>query len=170
MRLSRTQWLLVLASLVTLLLTWQTSRQERATATSLPTRVLAAGSTNMANIEQLPAQLILPKRDLIALQSDLFAPPVIIVAKPQLEQALVQVAPKPVAPPLPFKYVGRWQDQEKSAVMIDYRGDIIPIKQGDVVAGQYKVVSINDSPGGLKIQFLMISFNQIQTMQAGVAP
>lgn len=170
MRLNRSQWLLVLASLVTLLLTWQTSRQERATATSLPTRVLAVGSTDMANIDQGSALLTLPERTLTPLQSDLFAPPVIIVAKPQLQQARVQAAPKPVAPPLPFKYVGRWQDQEKSTVMIDYRGDIIPIKQGDMVAGQYKVLAINTPPAGVQIQFLMVPFNQIQTMQAGVAP
>ena len=170
MRLSRTQWLLVLASFVTLLLTWKVSRQERGMETSLPTRVLAAGNTNTANIDQASAPLTLPKRALTPLKSDLFAPPVIVVAKPQRQQMQVIATPKPVAPPLPFKYVGRWQDQEKSAVMIDYRGEIIPIKQGDTVAGQYKVLSINTSPVGLQIQFLMIPFNQIQTMQAGVAP
>ena len=169
MSLTKSQWVLIVASLVTAVLTWQTSKQEVDTATSLPTRVLSA-NTLLATQPQSDIQLVLPARKLVPLQSDLFAPP--YIAPPPARQAYSQALakPKPIAPPLPFKYVGRWQDVDKSAVMIDYQGEIIPIKQGDVVAGQYQVVAINDTPLGLQIQFRLTSLNQIQTMQVEATP
>ena len=165
MSLTKSQWILVAASLVTLVLTWQASKKESDVTASLPTRVLSAKQQNVASPI---VQLSLPARALVPLKNDLFAQP--YVAPPPARRAPMQAVFKPVAPPLPFKYVGRWQDTDKSAVMIDYQGEIIPIKQGDVVAGQYKVVSINDSPSGLQIQFLMIPLNQTQTMQVEVTP
>ena len=167
MSLSKSQWVLIVASLVTLLLTWQASKKEGDVAASLPTRVL---STNQQYVTSPIVQLSLPVRKLVPLQSDLFAQP--YIARPPARQAHSQVLVnfKPIAPPLPFKYVGRWQDKEKSAVMIDYQGEIILIKQGDIVAEQYQVVAINDTPSGLQIQFKLISLNQIQTMQVEATP
>ncbi len=165
MSLTKSQWVLAAASLVTLVLTWQASKKEGDVDASLPTRVL---STNQQSVSSPIVQLSLPARALVPLKSDLFAQP--YVAPPPARRAPTLTAFKPVAPPLPFKYVGRWQDADKSAVMIDYQGEIIPIKQGDVVAGQYKVLSINDSLDGLQIQFLMIPLNQTQTMQVEVTP
>ena len=169
MSLTKSQWVLILASLVTAVLTWQASKQEVATAASLPTRVLSA-NTLQATQQQSDVQLVLPVRKLVPLQSDLFAQP--YLAPPPARQAHSQALAKPklIAPPLPFKYVGRWQDVDKSAVMIDYQGEIIPIKQGDTVAGQYQVVAINDTPFGLQIQFRLTSLNQIQTMQVEATP
>ena len=169
MSLTKSHWVLIVASLVTAVLTWQTSKQEVDTATSLPTRVLSA-NTLLAIQPQSDIQLVLPTRKLVPLQSDLFAQP--YIAPPPARQAHSQVLakPKPIVPPLPFKYVGRWQDTDKSAVMIDYQGEIIPIKQGDVVAGDYQVVAISDTPFGLQIQFRLISLNQIQTMQVEATP
>jgi hypothetical protein len=166
MTLSKSQILLLLASLVTLYLTWAAYQDEPATIalptrTLAPTGLLAKFGTDKADFN---LQTSTQERALVPLTSDLFAPPKIEPEPPTY--AAVKPPPPPVAPPLPFKYLGRWQDADKSMVMIDYQGEVIAIKAGDIVANKYKVVSINESASSVQIQFLMIPLNQLQTMQA----
>jgi hypothetical protein len=52
--------------------------------------------------------------------------------------------------------------------MLDVQGEVTPIKQGDVLQGQYKVQAIVESVAGLQIQFLYIPLNQTQTLYAQV--
>jgi hypothetical protein len=50
--------------------------------------------------------------------------------------------PKPTAPPLPFTYLGRYQDAGAPVIFL-VRGDrILTVKQGDVIEGSYRVEGI----------------------------
>lgn len=173
MRLSKSQIMLALASLATLWLTWKTYENAEPIATVLPTREVSASREKMpAMTESSQIDFTLQKRPLIALTGDLFSPQKIKLTKSIHAHALP--LSQAIAPPLPFKYMGRWQDSDKRAVLIDYQGEVIAIKEGDIIANQYKVVAINelsgsDSPSIMQIQFLMIPLNQIQTMQVGGA-
>ncbi len=173
MRLSKSQIVLTLGSLATLWLTWKTYEGAEPIAAALPSRVVSASRDKMpAMAESKQIDLALHKRPLIALTGDLFSPPKVQPTKALHAHAVPP--PKAIAPPLPFKYMGRWQDSDKRAVLIDYQGEVIAIKEGDIIANQYKVVAIsessgNDSPSIMQIQFLMIPLNQIQTMQIGGA-
>lgn len=168
MTLTKSQMGLILASVVTLYFSWSALKSEDSAKIALPTRTLAATSLpSQISAEKVDfsLQTSTQKRALVSLTDDLFASP-----KPVLEAPPAHVvkvfAPPPVAPPLPFTYLGRWQEDNKNTVMIEYRGEVIAIKVGDIVANTYKVVTINESANSMQIQFLMMPLNQIQTMQA----
>ena len=177
MILTKSQLGLILASAVTLYLTWAALKSHDSAAIVLPTRTLSKASLPAKVMDKTASfnlQTSLQARDLVALTGDLFAAPKVVTYAPK---PIVNFKPKPVseatapppipiAPPLPFKYFGRFQDDAKNTVLIDYRGDVIPIKVGDIVANQYKVLAINQSANSVQIQFLMMPLNQIQTMQA----
>jgi hypothetical protein len=172
MMLSKSQIGLIFASVVTLYFTWAALKNDNSADIALPTRTMS-GASLPSKFEEKQAnfnlQQNLQNRDLVPLVGDLFtAPkPAVIAPAPVAKTKFVAPPiPKPVAPPLPFKYVGRFQDDDKNAVMIDYQGEIIAVNVGDIVANQYKVVAINESANSVQVQFLMMPLNQIQTMQA----
>ncbi len=166
---------LILASVITLYFTWEALKTEDSANIALPTRTL---SNNSLPIKAPPKsasfnlQQSLQNRDLVPLTGNLFSAPKVLVyqpapiTKPKFIASAPAFVPKPIAPPLPFKYVGRFQDDDKKTVIIDYLGEVITIKVGDIVANQYKVLAINESANSIQVQFLMMSLNQIQTMQA----
>lgn len=176
---TKSQMGLILASVVTLYFTWAALKTDDAGIT-LPTRTLSGASLPANGLPAKSAekqasfslQTKLQARDLVPLTGDLFTAPTVVVyqpvtkAKAKFVASAPVLAPAPIAPPLPFKYFGRFQDDDKNAVLIDYLGDVILIKVGDIVANQYKVVAINESANSVQIQFLMMPLNQIQTMQA----
>jgi hypothetical protein len=61
--------------------------------------------------------------------------------------------PKPVAPPLNFKYLGLLREDESTgkeqgagrAVFLDSGGQLLIAHKGDTLAGQYRVLEINDT-------------------------
>ncbi len=174
---TKSQLGLILASVVTLYLTWAALKTDDAAEIALPTRTLFSASLPAKSAEKLASfnlQTKLQKRELVPLTGDLFYAPKVVTyvpkqvanTNPKPVPVVVLPPPIPVAPPLPFKYFGRFQDDAKNTVLIDYRGDVIPIKVGDIVANQYKVLAINESANSVQIQFLMMPLNQIQTMQA----
>jgi hypothetical protein len=175
MTFTKSQMGLILASVVTLYFTWAALQADNSAEIALPTRTLSATSLPTKSAEKLASfslQEKLQQRELVPLTGDLFSAPKVVVYQPAVVAKAKFVAsapvpaPAPIAPPLPFKYFGRFQDTDKNAVMIDYLGDVIPIKVGDIVANQYKVVAINETANSVQIQFLMMPLNQIQTMQA----
>lgn len=166
MKFTKSQITLILASIVTAWLTWHTYEASEPTAIVLPTRVASSdriAQSDKAELKQISSTLA--ERPKIALSGDLFPP-----RKTEPEKTThmhTPQLPRQVAPPLPFKYLGRWQDNDKRILMIDYQGEVIAIKEGDVVANQYQVMAINESANKIQIQFLMIPFKQIQIMQVG---
>jgi hypothetical protein len=161
---TRKNILLFGALLVTLWLTWRTHEQEQTIALAAPTRELPAKAA--PNMALQPEQLVLSAREIAPSQVNLFDAPVVPVQAPRKQ--VVYKAPPPVAPPLPFKYLGRMQAGAGNGVMLDVQGEVTPIQQGDMLLGQYKVQSITEAGTSLQIQFLYLPLNQIQTLNAQI--
>ncbi|ADI30102.1 hypothetical protein M301_1722 [Methylotenera versatilis 301] len=155
--------MLMTALLVTLWLTWQSSKHEQSIEISQPTRVLNTVQTDDKKLVSNNTKLILKNRDLPDSSENLFSTP--IKALHQASNAAF-TAPKPVAPPLPFKYLGRMLVGTGSGVMLNVQGEVMPIQQGDVLLGLYKVQAIYENAGSLEIQFLYLPLNQMQTLSA----
>lgn len=170
MKLNQSQVMLGIVLIVTLALTWQTLQEEQNVETVLPTRVVAAEQNKPHVHTQQHTDLTLVDRPLVPLAGDLFAAPKRIEPKAVKRIYRKQAAQNKLVavPPLPFRYMGRWQDKEAQAVMLDYRGEVLVVKQGDIVANEYKVEAIDESAGRLQIRFLIMSLNKTQTLQARV--
>lgn len=81
-------------------------------------------------------------------------------------QAVIQVPPvppKPVAPPLPFKYLGLMVDGGKLTVFVARGDELLNLKQGDVVANQYRVDDANEA----SVTFIYLPLNERQVLAFG---
>lgn len=87
-------------------------------------------------------------------------PPVNLSAPP-----VAQVAPPPTAPPLPFTYIGRLDEDGKYTVFLGARGRNYAVKVGEVIAQVYRVDEIK--PPMMTMTYLPLSIKQ--TMQIGEA-
>ena len=71
--------------------------------------------------------------------------------------------PPPQAPPLPFRFLGLWEEGGQTAVFVSDGPRNLIIKAGDTVDGRYKVETIG--PGVVRLVYLPL--NQIQTLSFG---
>ncbi|HSC05409.1 MAG TPA: hypothetical protein VLD59_01130 [Steroidobacteraceae bacterium] len=81
-------------------------------------------------------------------------------------QAVIQVPPvppKPVAPPLPFKYLGLMVDRGQLIVFVGRGDDLLSLRQGDVIANQYRV----DEAGETSITFTFLPLDERQVLTIG---
>jgi hypothetical protein len=167
---TRKNYILLIALLVTLWLTWRSHEQSKGIEVSAPTRTspvnLSPNSVKSINQLRLITRTIAPSQVNLFDTPPQSLPDKVLALKP-VKETIVKVV-KPIAPPLPFKYLGRIQTESGNGVMLDVQGEVTPIKQGDVLQGQYKVQAIVESVAGLQIQFLYIPLNQTQTLYAQV--
>lgn len=73
--------------------------------------------------------------------------------------------PEPVAPPLPFRYLGQLVEDGQTLVFIDHQGRNLTIKVGDHIDGRYAVEAID----GGKVVFVYLPLKQQQTLPIGTA-
>lgn len=73
--------------------------------------------------------------------------------------------PKPMAPPLPFRYMGMFEDQGKATVYLVRGEDSFAVAQGDKFAGSYRLDRIDR--GALVISYLPLSVQQ--TLPIGIS-
>lgn len=73
--------------------------------------------------------------------------------------------PAPVAPPLPYSYMGRLVDDGVPTVFLLRQGQDKPYlaKAGDILDGQYRVISIHPP----LVEFIYIPLGQKQTLNIG---
>ena len=163
---TRSNYILISVLLITLWLTWTSYKQEKSIEVSLPTRELPLNSiVNASGLAASITPLTLGERKIVPSLTNLFEPPVVL---PQVEHKAKFKALPPVAPALPFAYLGRIQTRAGNDVMLDVRGEVTHIQQGDILLGQYKVQAINENVAGLQLQFLYLPLNQIQTLNAQI--
>lgn len=74
--------------------------------------------------------------------------------------------PPPTAPPLPLRYLGRMIDGQVAQLFVSLNGDSMALKPGDIVAGNYRLESINDR----NAVFTYIPLNQTQNLVFGDSP
>ena len=75
--------------------------------------------------------------------------------------------PKPTAPPLPFTYMGRYEDAGRAAVVVMLvKGDrLYTVSVGDVIDGTYRVDRISDKA----VDLIYLPLHEKQALPAGGA-
>ncbi len=86
------------------------------------------------------------------------------VPPPPPPPAKPQPPPKPTAPPLPFSYLGRYEDAAPVIMLV--RGDrIYTVSEGDVIENIYRVERV--LPGVVEVTYLPLNIRQ--TLSTGAA-
>jgi hypothetical protein len=73
--------------------------------------------------------------------------------------------PPPMAPPLPFTYLGRYQDGDIPIIFLVRANRVMPVKVGDVIEGTYRV----DGIVGATLGLTYIPLNIKQSLDIGGA-
>jgi len=68
--------------------------------------------------------------------------------------------PAPTAPPLPFRYFGKWIDGDRTVVFLWNNSDGYSVAAGDTVEGTYRIESITDS----SVDFVYLPLGSKQTL------
>lgn len=66
--------------------------------------------------------------------------------------------PAPTAPPLPFTYMGRYEDPPKLLVILASGNKVYTVSEGEVIDGNYRVDRITDS--AVELVYLPLNINQ----------
>lgn len=73
--------------------------------------------------------------------------------------------PKPVAPPLPFQFLGQLIEEDGTRVFVNHQGRHLIIKAGDIIAGSYAVEEIDAG----KVVFLYLPLKERQVLAIGTS-
>jgi hypothetical protein len=93
-------------------------------------------------------------------------PPPPLPAPPPVPTPTPTVAPKPVAPPLPFTFVGALDEKGKARQVFLSKGDqLIVVKASDVVDATYRIEQITDT--GVVITYIPLNQQQTLPIQQG---
>jgi len=109
----------------------------------------------LASAQPSYALSILPRQKL-AMKADLFDFPVKTSNEKAVRKQKKPTHVKPVeqvVQPLPFTYLGKWQEGTTVTVLIEYQNQVMAIKQGDVLIEQYKVLAIEDLAESIVVTF-----------------
>jgi hypothetical protein len=121
----------------------------RKTAPRAESRAPAAADIDIAKLEARAGE---------GAKADAFAPPNFSPIVPAAE-AQAQAPAKRVAPPLPFKYVGRMSDGEKLEIFLEQGQEFITVEPGQRV-GDYRVDKVTDE----QIVFTYLPLKTRQTL------
>ena len=161
------------ALIITLAISWDIYQQDKShkndSEVVLPTRVLSlqqAQQQSTAPIINNAQPLTLSARQSVQSQVDLFAVPkqAIQAATKKIQQPLKAL--QPMAPTLPFQYLGRINTGDSKGVLLNIRNEVTPIQTGDILLGQYLVQAITESETDVQVQFLYQPLQQVQTLTA----
>jgi len=72
-------------------------------------------------------------------------------------------APVPTAPPLPFTYLGRFQDGASTVIFLARSERLLAVSAGDVIEGTYRI----DGIAGATMAFTYLPLNIKQTLSIG---
>lgn len=71
--------------------------------------------------------------------------------------------PPPQAPPLPFHFLGRYEDAGQAVVFLQYNDQSLVVRQGDTLGAQYKVEKLD----GTTLSLRYLPLNQLQSLDIG---
>jgi hypothetical protein len=80
------------------------------------------------------------------------------VAPPPPPPAPPVAPPPPTAPPLPFTYLGRFQDGGKAEIFLVKDDRVLTVREGDIIEGNYRVDGIVGSR--LELTYLPLGIKQ----------
>lgn len=82
---------------------------------------------------------------------------------PPSMESVKPVEEKPVAPPLPIKYLGRIEQDGGVVVLLSHNGKDLTLRSGDGVGGNYKIEEITAT----LIRFTYLPLNETQILRIG---
>ncbi len=161
MNITRRHMLLGAILLLTLWLSWQNYHQDAEKI------VLVKQMTNK-HMDTVTESFTLTPRQFTRSVANLF----VATSNHRSRHAMVStpelaITQTPQAPPLPFKYIGRWKDTQGSHFFIDVAGEVVAIKTGQMLTPEYRVIEVKDKLDKAEIVFLYLPLNEKQTMQIG---
>jgi hypothetical protein len=84
-------------------------------------------------------------------------------AKPAtVREAVTPPPPQPVAPPMPFQYVGRIEGREGPTILLSRGGESFSVKAGEPIDNDYRL----DSVTGEALTIVYLPLNERQTLVA----
>lgn len=86
-------------------------------------------------------------------------PKAVIASRPE-------VPPTPLAPPLPFRYLGRYVEGTQITVFVAHNDQNHALKLGETFAINYKLDEIKDT----SLSFTYLPLNQKQSLEIGATP
>src|SRR5258706_11544106 len=126
-------------------------------------------------INRAPPQASLPALDLDKLNrsvknnkiTDLFASKAVVPIPTPVSVAITlpppPPPPAPTAPPLPFRYFGKWIEGDRTVVFLWNNSDGYSVAAGDTVEGTYRIEAITDS----SVDFIYLPLGSKQTLPIG---
>ena len=87
-------------------------------------------------------------------------PPPVVVAPPAPVAEVAPPPPPPQAPPLPFRFIGRYAQSDDQGVFLQHQERSLVVRVGDVVADHYKAERIEGNV--LTLRYLPL--DQVQTL------
>ncbi len=158
---------LALALLVTLLATFWPQPQDDGVVSvaARDKRVESRVATRSTSAKvEVPRLSTLPPPRLGLMQADLFPaqswrpPPPPPPPAPIFVPSPPPPPPPPVAPPLPFQYLGRWQEAGKEVVFLSQSNNVMKAQVGEVIAG-WRLEQVN--PGTLTFTWTALNMQQL---------
>ena len=96
--------------------------------------------------------------------TDLFASKAAVPPPPPVAVAITPLPPPPPAPPsappLPFRYFGKWIDGDRTVVFLWNASEGHSVAAGDTVEGTYRIEAITDS----SVDFVYLPLGSKQTL------
>ena len=123
-----------------------------------------AKQVQKSSINQSGEFAIAPRVDEVDVISNLFAVPVKEVIHFKPKPAVRQVKVKPVAPPLPFKYLGSVTEDGKQKLFMNLNDQLLTIQVGDKVGNRYQLTAIEKMGNRSTLKFLYLPMKLTQTM------
>ena len=110
-----------------------------------------------------PSSAITAKGHNIAVNADLFAAHSWYVAPQRAPVTVAPVSlppppPKPMTPPLPFRFIGKLDDSQKIRVFLQQGEKVHVVSKGDVIDGTYRVDGVTDD--GMTLLYLPLQVTQ----------
>lgn len=90
--------------------------------------------------------------------SNAFSPTSWYVAPPRQPEPPPPPPPAPTAPPMPFTYLGRYEDPPKRLVILSIGNRLYTVSEGEVIDGNYRVARIGDK--AVDLVYLPLNVNQ----------
>lgn len=119
-------------------------------------------ATRVADVGEL--DLVPKRRDAVAGEpGNVFTTKTWYVAPPPPPPAPPVPPPPPTAPPLPFTYLGQFQDGGKAEIFLVKDDRVLTVRQGDIVEGNYRV----DGIVGSKLELTYLPLGIKQTLNIG---
>jgi hypothetical protein len=107
-----------------------------------------------------------PARDLFAGKTWYVPPPPPPPPPVPVVKVVVQEAPRPVAPPVPYNFIGLMREEDGTEIAYLAEGDqVISAKKGDILNDSYKVTSISSK----QVELVYLPLDIHETLAAGSA-